>query len=119
MVIHINNFMELKEKKCIPCENKDMPPLTPEEIAPLLTQVKEWTLSEDKNKISKNWVFKDFLKSMSFVDQVADVAEGEAHHPDIHIFYNKVTLELTTHSIGGLSENDFIIAAKIDSLWLI
>lgn len=119
MVIHINNFMDLKEKKCIPCENKNMPPLTVEEIAPLLTQVKEWTLSEDKNKISKNWVFRDFLKAMNFVDQVADVAEGEGHHPDIFISYNKVKLDLSTHSIGGLSENDFIVAAKIDSLWLI
>jgi 4a-hydroxytetrahydrobiopterin dehydratase len=119
LAIRIDNFMDLKEKKCIPCENKNMPPLTIEEIAPLLIQVKEWTLSEDKKKISKNWVFKDFLKAMNFVDQVADVAEAEGHHPDIHISYNKVTLELSTHSIGGLSENDFIVAVKIDSLWLI
>lgn len=111
--------MDLKEKKCIPCENKNMPPLTPEEIAPFMLEVKDWILSDDKKSIKKTWQFKDFLKSMSFVDQVADVAEGEGHHPDIHISYNKVTLELSTHSIGGLSENDFILAAKIDALWLI
>lgn len=111
--------MDLKDKKCVPCENKDRLPLTPEEIAPLLAEVKEWILSDDKKTISKNWVFKDFLKAMNFVDQVADVAEGEGHHPDFFISYNKVKLDLSTHSIGGLTENDFIVAAKIDSLWLI
>lgn len=67
-------------------------------------------------KIRKEFAFKNFLKAMAFVDQVADVAESEGHHPDIHIFYNTVVIELWTHAIGGLSENDFIVAAKIDEL---
>jgi 4a-hydroxytetrahydrobiopterin dehydratase len=59
------------------------------------------------------------LKAMAFVEQVADVAQEADHHPDIHVFYNKVRLDLYTHAVGGLTENDFIVAARVDSLWLI
>ena len=61
-------------------------------------------------------MFKNFVEAMAFINKVADIAEEERHHPDIHISYNKVQLTLTTHAIHGLSENDFILAAKIDSL---
>lgn len=72
---------------------------------------------DDKiNKISKEFKFKDFIGAINFVDNVAGIAEEEGHHPDIYIFYNKVLIELSTHSIGGLSENDFILAAKIDNI---
>lgn len=74
-----------------------------------------WALGQDAKKISKEFKFKDFIGAINFVERVADVAEMEGHHPDIHIYYNKVLLELSTHSIGGLSENDFILAAKIDA----
>jgi 4a-hydroxytetrahydrobiopterin dehydratase len=63
----------------------------------------------------KEFKFVDFIGAINFVNLVADIAEEEGHHPDIHIFYNKVRLELSTHAIGGLSENDFILAAKIDA----
>ena len=66
-------------------------------------------------RISREYKFKDFIGAVNFVERVADVAEMEGHHPDIHIFYNKVVLELYTHAINGLSENDFIVAAKVDA----
>lgn len=74
-----------------------------------------WTCMDNK-KIQKKFSFPDFLAAMTFVNRVADIAEQEGHHPDIHIFYNKVTIELSTHSIGGLSKNDFIVAAKIGGI---
>ena len=74
-----------------------------------------WTLDEKAERISKEYKFQDFIGAINFVQTVADIAEMEGHHPDIHIHYNKVLLELWTHAIGGLSENDFIVAAKIDA----
>lgn len=71
-----------------------------------------WELKEDK--IERKFEFKDFKEAMAFVNKVADIAESEGHHPDIEIKYNKVEIELSTHAIDGLSENDFIVAAKID-----
>lgn len=109
----------LAKKKCIPCDDKDLKPLSRDEALAYMPELKDWKLSEDTKMISKEWTFKDFVKSVEFVNQVTDVAEMEGHHPDVHIHYNKVILELWTHSIGGLSENDFILAAKLDQLWLI
>ncbi|MFA5934222.1 MAG: 4a-hydroxytetrahydrobiopterin dehydratase [Candidatus Paceibacterota bacterium] len=106
----------LAKKKCIPCEKKDMKPLDKAEAEEYLTQISGWELSEDTKKISKEFKFQDFIGAINFVDQVADIAEEEGHHPDINIHYNRVSFELWTHSIDGLSENDFIVAAKIDSL---
>lgn len=107
--------MNLSEKKCVPCEGST-PPLGGADIERYLDELGGlWQVLEGK-KIRKEFVFKNFVKAMAFVDQVADVAESEGHHPDIHIFYNKVVIELWTHAIGGLSENDFIVASKIDEL---
>ena len=75
-----------------------------------------WNLSEDGKKISKEFKFADFIGAINFVNRVADIANEEDHHPDIDIHYNKVLLELWTHAIGGLSENDFIVAAKADAV---
>ncbi len=75
-----------------------------------------WELAKDAKKISKEFKFKDFIGAINFVERVADVAEEEGHHPDIHIHYNKVLLELWTHAIGGLSVNDFIVAAKVNAI---
>lgn len=108
--------MELKNKQCIPCEDKDRKPLPGEVVETLLHEVPDWNLAKDGLKISKEWQFKNFLKAMAFVDAVADIAESEGHHPDIHIYYSNVVLDLSTHSVGGLTENDFIVAAKIDGL---
>lgn len=106
---------DLLKKKCIACEGKGIKPFTREETENYLKQVIEWVLDKDAKKISKEYKFKDFIGAINFVERVADVAEMEGHHPDIHIHYNKVLLELSTHAIGGLSENDFIVAAKIDA----
>jgi len=109
--------MTLASKKCIPCEDKDMKPFDAKEIEKLLGEIIKWEVSRDNKKISKEFVFKDFVGALHFVNQVGNIAEAEGHHPDINIVYNKVTLDLSTHSIGGLTENDFIVAAKIDALW--
>jgi len=109
---------KLKDRKCAPCEEKGTKPLARPAALRLLSELSGWTLSRDTKMLAKDLVFKNFDKAMDFVNMVADAAEFENHHPDIHIFYNKVKLELSTHSIGGLSENDFILAAKIDDIRL-
>ncbi len=105
---------DLTQKKCVPCEG-GASPLIAEEIKPLLDQSRGWSLVR-LEKIFKEFKFKDFKEAMLFVNRVGSLAEEEGHHPDFAILYNRVILNLTTHSIGGLSENDFIMAAKIDKL---
>lgn len=105
---------DLLSKKCIPCEG-GTDPLTEEQVAGYMDEVSGWNVTEDFKMIFKEFKFKDFVGSVNFVNKVADIAEMEGHHPDIHVFYNKVVLELSTHAIKGLSENDFILAAKIDA----
>jgi len=115
----------LLKKKCVPCEGRGMKPFEREEAQDYVAQLSGWVLDMGKNpaeeqahygaRISKEYKFKDFIGAINFVERVADIAEMESHHPDIHIYYNKVVLELSTHAIGGLSENDFILAAKIDA----
>ena len=104
---------DLTQKKCVPCEG-GVPPLEKAEVERLLAQVPGWALSE--KWLSKEFQFKNFVEAMKFVNQVAGIAEREGHHPDIHIHYNRVRFDIWTHAIGGLSENDFILAAKIDAL---
>jgi 4a-hydroxytetrahydrobiopterin dehydratase len=106
---------DLLQKKCVPCEGGAIP-LTRMEATELLTQVDGWTLDAEGKKISKEFKFQDFVGAINFIERVADVANQEDHHPDIHVYYNKVVLELWTHAIGGLSENDFIVAAKADAV---
>jgi 4a-hydroxytetrahydrobiopterin dehydratase len=106
---------DISQKHCVPCEGGALP-LTPEQVDELRGSIGMWDVSEDTKKLSHTFTFTNFVEAMKFVDKVADLAESEGHHPDIHIFYNKVTLELSTHAIAGLSENDFILAAKIDTI---
>jgi 4a-hydroxytetrahydrobiopterin dehydratase len=109
------NEIKLKEKKCIPCEGGTLP-LTQEEISDYRKQInKEWNVIDDK-KISKEYAFVNYRHTMDFVNKVADLAEKEGHHPVMHVFYGRLQIELWTHAIEGLSENDFIMAAKIDDL---
>jgi len=106
--------MSLLAKKCVPCEGGTAP-LSAEAAKKLLAEVSGWVLLGDA--IGKEFEFKDFKEAMGFVNKVADIAEAEGHHPDIAVrSYNKVRLELSTHAIGGLSENDFILAAKINAI---
>jgi 4a-hydroxytetrahydrobiopterin dehydratase len=107
---------ELAKKKCAPCEG-GVPPLTPERAGELLKQLSpEWMLVDGGRLLARSFTFKNFKQTMIFVNKVADIAEAEGHHPDMTVGYGTLGVELTTHAIGGLSENDFIVAAKIDTL---
>jgi 4a-hydroxytetrahydrobiopterin dehydratase len=111
---------KLQEKHCIPCEG-GTPPLDDKTTTLLLGEVKGWRKvdppgKDDGARITKQLEFKDFVAAMSFLDRLAVIAEAEGHHPDFCVHYNKVDLTLWTHSVGGLSENDFILAAKVDAL---
>jgi 4a-hydroxytetrahydrobiopterin dehydratase len=103
---------DLTQKKCEACEG-GVDPLKKEEIKNLLQQINEW---EDTDKeIFKNFEFQNFQEALDFVNKVGEIAENEEHHPDILLHsYKKVKIALSTHAIDGLSENDFIVAAKID-----
>ena len=107
---------ELATKHCVPCEG-DTKPMAPTAAEAYLAQVAGWHLvSGEPLKIARRLRFKDFAQAMQFVNRAAEVAEAEGHHPDLCVSWNRVSLELFTHAIGGLSENDFIMAAKINSL---
>jgi 4a-hydroxytetrahydrobiopterin dehydratase len=106
----------LKRKKCVPCEG-GVPVVPKDEAVRLLKDLPGWKLSDDGIRIRRQWVVTDFMTAVDFFNRVADLAEQEGHHPDLHLVgYRNVAIELWTHAIGGLSENDFILAAKIDDL---
>lgn len=106
---------ELSQKKCVACEGGTAP-LNRTEAEVLIKQLNGWRLSGDARWISKEFKFKDFAHALAFTNKVGEIAESEGHHPDLQISWGKVVIELTTHAIKGLSQNDFIIAAKIDLL---
>jgi 4a-hydroxytetrahydrobiopterin dehydratase len=106
---------ELTSKSCVPCRG-GVPPLTEEEARRLSEAVPAWTLLQNGTRLVRRFEFRDFQAAMEFVNRVADLAEEEGHHPDFEIHWNKVELTLWTHKIGGLHENDFILAAKINRL---
>ncbi len=103
----------LKDLKCSSID-KTLPPMSLNEIKTVLTELPGWSLNN--LIISREFQFKDFVKAMEFVNKTADLANIEDHHPDIFISYNKVRIDLSTHKIGGLSMNDFILAAKIEAI---
>ncbi len=105
--------MDLNSKKCKPCE-AGIPPLTEKQSSELLKQTPGWEIKD--GHVHRQFKFKNFREAISFVNKVAEKAEEEGHHPDIIINYNKVSIELWTHKINGLSENDFIVAAKISRI---
>ena len=109
-------FMDLTQKHCVPCE-AGTPPLDASAVAEQAKQVPEWNVIDNK-KLLREFKFKDFVEAMKFVNAVADIANAEGHHPDIYIFYDLIRLELSTHAIGGLSDNDFILAAKVNEKFL-
>lgn len=105
---------QLVAKKCLPCEGGVAPCPLPQAQAQL-EKLPGWKLTHDGQRIRKDWTFKNFLAGMKFFERVAAIAEEDQHHPDLHLeSYRNVWIELWTHAIGGLSENDFILAAKID-----
>ncbi len=106
---------DLTAKRCVACEG-GTPALTPDEITAFQTKFSEpWEVIENK-RIQKPFSFNDFKGALEFVNKVGVLAEAEGHHPDIQLSYGKVIIELWTHAVSGLSENDFILAAKIDEL---
>ena len=107
---------DLTQQKCVACE-KGMPPLNKVEAEVLLKQVPEWQISADSKTISRHFEFKDFVEALAFVNKVGEIAEKEQHHPDIHLVdYKFVNIDLSTHAIGGLSQNDFIVSSKINNI---
>jgi 4a-hydroxytetrahydrobiopterin dehydratase len=105
---------ELAARKCKPCEG-GMPPLTPAEAGKLLTQISsEWALIDSAHAIQRKFAFRDFYRTMSFVNALAHLANIEDHHPDLEVGYNYCRVKFTTHAVKGLSENDFVCAAKVD-----
>jgi 4a-hydroxytetrahydrobiopterin dehydratase len=107
---------DLAAKKCVPCEG-GVQPLSPEQIAELSPNVPQWQLAADKKSLRREWRVKDFPTALDFFNRIGEIAEREDHHPDLHLTgYRNVAVELSTHALGGLSENDFILAAKIDRL---
>jgi 4a-hydroxytetrahydrobiopterin dehydratase len=105
--------MDLANRKCVPCES-GTPKLGADRIRELLGQVRGWEAKDDR--LHKSFMFKDFVTAMEFLNRVAEVAESEQHHPDFAVHYNRVDFTIWTHTVGGLSENDFVLAAKIDTL---
>ncbi len=112
--MQIRGSEELAKAKCAPCEGGVAKFSRPEAEAQL-AQLRDWRLSADGQRIRRDWVVKNFMAGMRFFEEVARLAEADGHHPDLHLEgYRNVWIELWTHAIGGLSENDFILAAKID-----
>ena len=105
---------DLAAKKCVPCEGGTSA-LKGVELRRLYSQLEGWTLANEHH-IEKEYLFKDFREALDFVNRLGEVAEQEGHHPDIYLTWGKVKVTLWTHAVGGLSENDFILAAKADAL---
>ncbi|KAK9936706.1 hypothetical protein M0R45_013534 [Rubus argutus] len=110
---------DLSIKKCVPCNTKDMRPMTEESASDLLSKVDGWNLMSESGllKLKRSWKVKSFTKGLEMFKLIAEIAEAEGHHPDLHLVgWNNVTIEIWTHAVGGLTENDFILAAKINAL---
>ena len=108
-------MQDLTNQKCVACEGGVMP-FNKVEAEVLLGQVPGWEISADAKSISKKYAFKNFKEAIAFVNKVGEIAESEGHHPDIHLEnFKHVRIDLSTHAIDGLSQNDFIVAAKIDA----
>lgn len=105
---------ELSKKSCVPCRG-GVPPLTREQYQPLLAQLHGWQVEND-SRLVRSFAFPDFVQALALVNKIGDLAEREGHHPDLFLSWGKVRVELWTHKINGLTESDFILAAKIDGL---
>jgi 4a-hydroxytetrahydrobiopterin dehydratase len=105
---------DLASRDCIPCRG-GVPPVSEQEAAALLEKLHGWDVIK-QHHLAKSYVFKDFMDGVRFVNRVATLAESVGHHPDLHLSFGKVRVEVWTHKIDGLTESDFILAAKIDRL---
>jgi len=104
--------MELAEKRCVPCRG-GVPPLKGEDIQKLQPQVADWQVVNEHH-LERTYRFADFVTALAFVNRVGAIAEQEGHHPDLYLSWGKVDVRIWTHKINGLTESDFILAAKID-----
>ncbi len=109
--------MNLLDQKCVPCEG-GVDPMTKVDAESMRDfHVADWVIDDEGKHISKKFQFKNFVQALAFVNKVGEIAESEGHHPDIHLTdYKNVMIDLSTHAIGGLSQNDFIVAAKINAI---
>jgi 4a-hydroxytetrahydrobiopterin dehydratase len=108
---------DLTRKHCKPCEGDDVTRLTADQVKGLLSAVSKWHATTAGKAMRREWTVEDFTTALDFFQRIGQVAEAQGHHPDLHLTgYRKVAVELSTHALGGLSENDFILAAKIDQL---
>jgi 4a-hydroxytetrahydrobiopterin dehydratase len=106
----------LSKKRCTPCEGGE-PALARDAAESLARSLEGWALDADAKVISRSWTVKNFMAGIDFFNKVAALAEAEGHHPDLHLEgYRRVTIALWTHAVGGLTENDFIMAAKINQI---
>jgi 4a-hydroxytetrahydrobiopterin dehydratase len=108
--------MSLTEKRCMACEG-EIPALSKEEIVGLAREVPKWRLAEDGKSIRRSFTFENYYQTMAFVNAVAWLAHQEGHHPDLEVHYSRCEVRYSTHAIDGLTENDFICAAKVDRLF--
>ena len=106
---------DLTNKKCVPCEG-GITPLTKNQAEMYLKDCNGWQPNENYTGIEKNFCFKGYYKTIAFVNAIAWIAQAEGHHPDLEVSYNCCKVKFTTHAVNGLTENDFICAAKIDAL---
>jgi len=105
----------LADRRCVPCQG-GTPPLTRAQFTPLFTQLEGWQIDNEKMLV-KVFRFKNFVRAVEFVNAIMPVAEAENHHPDLRVSWGQVRVELWTHKINGLSEADFVMAAKIDRVY--
>jgi len=106
---------QLFERKCVPCQG-GVPPLTPEAAEAMLSQVPGWELIEEATKLRRSFTFKNFMEAQAFAVQVGNISEEQGHHPDITYGWGFCTVIYYTHKIGGLHENDFIMAARVNAI---
>lgn len=105
----------LTKKSCVPCEG-GVERVSPEKAKELMAELKGWNISADGEWLSKDFKFKNFVEALKHVNKIGEIAEAESHHPDLTLGWGYVGVKLQTHAIGGLHENDFIVAAKIDQI---
>lgn len=109
--------MSLAQKKCQPCEGGTSP-MTEKEAQGMLSQLADgWTVKTQPQRLYKKFSFKNFKQALAFVNKVGDIAEEEGHHPNIHFTWGEAELEIWTHEIDGLTESDYILAAKCDEAY--
>lgn len=106
---------ELAKKECVPCKG-GVPPLKGKEVADLLGQIDGWE-AVGEHHVTRTYAFRDFMSALDFVNKIGNIAEQQGHHPDIFLTWGKVRVEIWTHKIDGLTESDFILAAKCDVVY--